>query len=79
MSWSLSMYERKDASDQVGVDLEVEGVCVGIDGEFFDVLAVWSLVEVGVCDCMRSCSWVSTGFTSASGDREAIGGCFAGS
>ena len=41
------MYDRNEASDHVGVDLDVDGVCVGIDGDLFEVLAVRSLGEVG--------------------------------
>lgn len=36
MPSSLSMYDRSDASDQVGVDREVEGVAASsVDGEAF--------------------------------------------
>jgi hypothetical protein len=33
MSWSLSMYDRSDASDQVGVVLDEEGVGISVAGE----------------------------------------------
>jgi hypothetical protein len=33
ISWSLSMYDLKDASDQVGVVLDEDGVGMSVAGE----------------------------------------------
>ena len=42
------MYVRNEESDHVGVDREVEGVCVlAVEGDGFEVLAVCS-VSIGV-------------------------------
>lgn len=59
MSWSLSMYDRREASDQAGVVLEEDGVGISVAGESLMDEVVRS--EPGTC--VSSSMGVSIGVT----------------